>query len=57
MGSVVEKENIETRSNVNQQDDMESEAVMDHDGWAIKRARDIINSSARNHLSIKNCHL
>jgi len=53
MGSIVEEENIQTRSSVNQSDDMESEAVTDHAGWAIKRARDIINSSAGNHLSIK----
>ena len=53
MGSVVEKENIQTRSSVHQPDDMESEALTDHAGWAIKRARDIINSSRENHLSIK----
>ena len=52
MGSVVEKENIQTRSSVHQPDDMESEALTDHAGWAIKRARDIINSSRENHLSI-----
>ena len=52
-GSVVEKENIQTRSSAHLPDDMESEAVTDHAGWAIKRARDIINSCAGNHLSIK----
>ena len=36
MGSVVEKESIQTRSTVRQPDDMESEAVTDHAGWAIK---------------------
>ena len=39
MGSVVEKENIQTRSSVHQPDDKESEALTDHAGWAIKRAR------------------
>ena len=53
MGSVVEKESIQTRSTVHQEDYMESEAATDHAGWAIKRARDIINSNGGNHLSIK----
>ena len=54
MGSVVEKESNQTRSTVRQPDDMESEAVTDHAGWAIKRARDIINSSGGKYLRIKN---
>ena len=54
MGSVVEKESIQTRWTVHQPDYMESEAVTDHAGWAIKRARGIINNSnGGNHLSIK----
>ena len=52
-GSVVEKESIQTRSTVHQADHMESEAATDHAGWAIKGARDIINSSEGNHLSVK----
>ena len=53
MGSVVEKESMQTRSTVHQPNDMEPEAVTDHAGWAIKRTRDIINSNGGNHLSIK----
>ena len=34
MGSVVEKESIQTHSTVHQPDDMESEAVTDHAGSA-----------------------
>ena len=34
MGSVVEKESIQTRSTVHQPDDMRSEAVTDHAGSA-----------------------
>ena len=32
---------------------MEVEAVTDHGGWAIKRARDIIKSSTETNLRIK----
>lgn len=53
MGSVVEKKNIQTRSSVHQPDDMESEVLTDHAGWAIKRARDIINPSGGSHFSIR----
>ena len=57
VGSVVRKDNEETPSNVHQTgsqpDDMEFAAVVDHAGWAIKRARDIVKSSSVARLSIK----
>ena len=57
VGSVVRKDNKETPSNVHQTgsqpDDMEFAAVVDHAGWAIKRARDIVKSSSVARLSIK----
>ena len=53
MGSVVEKESIQTCSTVHQPDDMESEAVTNHAGWAMKRARDIINSMEEIILALK----
>ena len=57
VGSVVRKDNQETPSNVHQTgsqpDDIEFAAVVDHAGWAIKRARDIVKSSSVARLSIK----
>ena len=54
IGSVTQKE-IPSSSHQpeTQQDEMEFEAVSDHAGWAIKRARDIIKSSAETNLKIK----
>ena len=56
VGSVsVQQENTETTTQPDSQaaDDMEVEAVTDHGGWAIKRARDIIKSSTETNLRIK----
>ena len=56
VGSVsVQQENTERTMQPDSQpaDDMEVEAVTDHAGWAIKRARDIIKSSTETNLRIK----
>ena len=53
-GSVFKQENTSRPAAQEAVDDiMETDAVKDHAGWAIKRARDIIKSSTEDKLRIK----
>ena len=53
-GSVFKQENTSRPAAQEAVDDiMETDAVKDHAGWAIKRARDIIKSSTKDKLRIK----